>query len=221
MEKKFILKNKKLIMSNSAVQFMIESLKKLNTDLRKKESNLHLFHGDYLKVLEELIKKYKVDNIYTNTDYTPYAVERDQKIEKLCQKLKVEFHAHHDNCLFTPGSILTGSETVYQKFTPFYNECLKQKFPSTQKLKNKRALSNFRDNKYQISFDDTKKFYQSNENLHVKGGRKLAKKLIDDGVPVFHKEAQSLIHGFIRCRDQSPLGNKIFKEMINLLKSFH
>ena len=33
---------------------------------------------------------------------------------------------------------------------------------------------------------------------------KLAKKLIDDGVPVFHKEAQSLIHGFIRCRDQSP-----------------
>ena len=141
--------------SNSAVQFMIESLKKLNTDLRKKESNLHLFHGDYLKVLEELVKKYKVDSIYTNTDYTPYAVERDQKIEKMCQKLKIEFHAHHDNCLFVPGSILTGSDTVYQKFTPFYNECLKQEFPSTKKLKNKKALSNFRDNKYQISFDDT------------------------------------------------------------------
>ena len=52
-------------------------------------------------------------------------------------------------------------------------------------------------------------------------GKKLAKKLIDDGVPVFHKEAQSLIHGFIRCRDQSPLGKKTFKEIVNLLKSFH
>ena len=52
-------------------------------------------------------------------------------------------------------------------------------------------------------------------------GRKLAKRLIDDGVPVFHNEAQSLIHGFIRCRDQSPKGLKIFKEMVNLLKSFH
>ena len=52
-------------------------------------------------------------------------------------------------------------------------------------------------------------------------GKKLAKKLIDDGVPVFHKEAQSLIHGFIRCRDQSPLGNRIFKEIVKLLKSFH
>ena len=52
-------------------------------------------------------------------------------------------------------------------------------------------------------------------------GRKLAKRLIDDGVPVFHNEAQSLIHGFIRCRDQSPKGMKIFKEMVNLLKSFH
>ena len=52
-------------------------------------------------------------------------------------------------------------------------------------------------------------------------GKKLAKKLIDDGVPVFHKEAQSLIHGFIRCRDQSPLGKKIFLEIVNLLKSFH
>ena len=47
------------------------------------------------------------------------------------------------------------------------------------------------------------------------------KKLIDDGVPVFHREAQSLIHGFIRCRDQSPLGQKIFKEIVNVLKSFH
>jgi len=52
-------------------------------------------------------------------------------------------------------------------------------------------------------------------------GKKLAKKLIDDGVPVFHREAQSLIHGFIRCRDQSPLGQKIFKETVNVLKSFH
>ena len=52
-------------------------------------------------------------------------------------------------------------------------------------------------------------------------GRKLAKRLIDDGVPVFHNEAQSLIHGFIRCRDQSPKGNKIFKETVNLLRSFH
>ena len=52
-------------------------------------------------------------------------------------------------------------------------------------------------------------------------GRKLAKRLIDDGVPVFHNEAQSLIHGFIRCRDQSPKGMKIFKEMVTLLKSFH
>ena len=52
-------------------------------------------------------------------------------------------------------------------------------------------------------------------------GKKLAKKLIDDGVPVFHREAQSLIHGFIRCRDQSPLGQKIFKEIVNVLKAFH
>ncbi len=52
-------------------------------------------------------------------------------------------------------------------------------------------------------------------------GRKLAKRLIDDGVPVFHNEAQSLIHGFIRCRDQSPKGNKVFKETVNLLRSFH
>ena len=52
-------------------------------------------------------------------------------------------------------------------------------------------------------------------------GRKLAKRLIDDGVPVFHNEAESLIHGFIRCRDQSPKGMKIFKDMVTLLKSFH
>ena len=52
-------------------------------------------------------------------------------------------------------------------------------------------------------------------------GKKLAKKLIDNGVPVFHKEAQSLIHGFIRCRDQSPKGKEIFKEIVGILRSLH
>ena len=48
-----------------------------------------------------------------------------------------------------------------------------------------------------------------------------SKKLVDDGAPVFHIEAQSLIHGFIRCRTQSPLGKKNFNEVVNISKSFH
>ena len=41
-------------------------------------------------------------------------------------------------------------------------------------------------------------------------GGELAKKLIDARVPTYHFEAGSLIHGFIRCRNESPLAERVF-----------
>ena len=50
--------------SNNAVQFMITSLKYL-----AKKIDMTFCYGDYVKVLKEMVKKYKIDSIYTNTDY--------------------------------------------------------------------------------------------------------------------------------------------------------
>jgi deoxyribodipyrimidine photo-lyase len=159
---------------------MIESLQDLDKNLKKYDSKLHLFYGDYLKVINHLVNKLEIDNIFTNTDYTPYAIKRDNEIEALAKKQDINFFKYHDNCLFEPGTILTGSNSYYQKFTPFYNQCLKNKFPTTKKLrkKHKTTLSKSSEKKFSISFVDTAKFFTLNTNLHIEGGRKKAKKIL-------------------------------------------
>ena len=56
---------------------MIESLKELKDSL----GELNIFYGDYKKVIENLIKNNKIKSIYTNADYTPYAIKRDENID--------------------------------------------------------------------------------------------------------------------------------------------
>jgi deoxyribodipyrimidine photo-lyase len=158
--------------SSNCVQFMIESLEELS-----KETNLSLFYGNNNKVIEEIIKKNKINAIYTNTDYTPFAVKRDKELQKLCDKHKVKLSLSHDVCLYEPGTIKTKSGTVYQKFTPFYNTVLPIKVnePHTKKKKTKKLK-----NKYSIDFSKTKKFYKYNKKINVTGGRKEAKKILDN-----------------------------------------
>ncbi len=52
-------------------------------------------------------------------------------------------------------------------------------------------------------------------------GTQLAMKLIASKVPTYHYEAKSMIHGFIRCRDQTKLGDRIFNSMCMHLRSLN
>ena len=52
-------------------------------------------------------------------------------------------------------------------------------------------------------------------------GAELAQRLISAKVPTYHVEAQSLIHGFIRCRDESTLAENIFLEFCRHFKAMH
>ena len=64
---------------------MIESLQDLNKSLKNK---LTLYFGEQDKIIEKLLKKdQEIDGVVFNTDYTPYAIKRDNDIVKVCKKL--------------------------------------------------------------------------------------------------------------------------------------
>lgn len=156
--------------SDNAVQFMCESLLYLKSKLKE----LVFCKGDYLKVIENIVKNNKINGIYTNTDYTKYSIKREKDIEKLCQKLNITFNYFHDNILYEPNSIKTGSGTVYQKFTPFYNYCMKLSPPEPQT----KTFDNYKKCKTKYKINDISIFYKKNDNLHVNGGRKEALKIL-------------------------------------------
>jgi deoxyribodipyrimidine photo-lyase len=159
--------------SKNAIQFMIESLQELSSDIKHNGGELMCFYGKQSDVLKMLIKSLDIDAVYFNKDYTPYAIERDNETAKICEKLNVKCEMFSDYYLFEPGTVLSGAgKTAYKKYTPFYNAVIHKKVdpPSTKKIKNftRRQVHG------QISLNEAlATFAKPNQEILVNGGRSI------------------------------------------------
>jgi len=144
--------------SENAVQFMFECFNDLPF--------LNFYNSDNdINVLEDLNKRFKIDTIAFNKDYTPFARKRDEEIFKWCKKNNIKVLSNEDYTLHTIGSICKDDKKPYLKFTPFYKKGLLIKpnaisSKSFKFIKDKNAL---KDN----SFLKPKE----NKNINVRGGR--------------------------------------------------
>ncbi len=112
--------------SDSAVQFMIESLMSLDSQIKKigggmGGSGLQCFHGKNKEILSKILKEIgDISFVGFNRDYTPYAKKRDEQITYLCETLNIEVLMGEDYYLHPPGTIQNSTGKPYQKFTPYY-----------------------------------------------------------------------------------------------------
>lgn len=175
--------------SNNAVQFMIESLLEL-----KKTINLTLCYGDIEDVLKDIINKNTITSIYTNTDYTPYSIKREKLLTKICKLYNIKFNYYHDITLFEPKTILNKTGSVYQKFTPFYIECMKQK----NNIRSIYSVNIITTKHVSIStkYKADKKldtFYTYNDKINIHGGRINALKTLSS-VPNHYEKTRNFLH---------------------------
>lgn len=161
--------------SDNAVQFMIESLKELDDELKSKGSKLHLFEGVPVEILKHLIKKHDIKSIYLNKDYTPYSQKRDEGIKKLCDEEKVDFKQCEDYMLNPVESILNKGNS-YKVFKAYYTKAQQNKVEKPLKNEHKNYIK-INDEK-EIKWEDSKKYYKVNKDLALKGGRKEALKIL-------------------------------------------
>ncbi len=170
--------------SDNSVQFMIESLLELN-----KEIKITFCYGDIIKVLNNINSSNKIKSIYTNTDYTPYAVLREKKIEKFCKENDIKFEPCHDITLFEPNTITNSSGKIYQKYTPFMIKCLSKKVPKPHTY-NYKHIKHAKTS-YEISINKMKSFYKNNDLIHVHGGRNNALKILNNISPLGNKYSKT------------------------------
>jgi deoxyribodipyrimidine photo-lyase len=160
--------------SNNCVQFMCESLFDLEKNIEMNGGKINFFHGDIITILEKILKnpKYKIVRIGLNMDYTPYSRERDKKIEDLCKKNEIDFVSKEDICIQPIGSVKTGSETIYKKYTPYYNKA--KLLPVRKPIFRKNF--NFGSIELNTKSDPNilTKFYNKNLNILHNGGRENA-----------------------------------------------
>lgn len=109
------LDNKK----DARVEFIHQQLEYLSEVLKGQGSALLVRHGKPISVWEDLINTYEIDAVYTNRDYEPYALSRDNAVRELLNNKGIEFRTYKDHVIFEKEEVLKGDGTPYTVFTPY------------------------------------------------------------------------------------------------------
>ncbi len=158
--------------SDNAIQFMIESLEDLSSQISKMGGRLMCFYGNNNTIVSYLIKELDINIVCFNADYTPYAIQREMGIIQICDKLGVHVEYGHDYYLHPPGTIVNGTNETYKKFTPFYNVASKKKVDAPVTLRKIHFSTTNKHLTNSISLNNAiKRFTKINMNILVHGGR--------------------------------------------------
>lgn len=190
--------------SNNSVQFMIESLHELSEEIKKHKGSMYFFKGDTMKVLKKIHKKFRINSIAYNLDYTPYARKRDEEIRKWCEKQDIKCYEKEDYALY---DILNGQTkkkdgTPFLVYTPFRNHCVtnlevrpvdKYKNFTFEKIKTSQLKSL---EKYLVNEESIDNFYKPNKEINVNGGRSNGLKILNslDKFKEYNKKRDNLTY---------------------------
>lgn len=134
-----LLENK----SDKRVDFIVQALQTLNSFLKSKNKGIKIFKGKPLEIYKKLTENYEIEAVYSNEDYEPYAIKRDQEIANFLASKNIAFHQFKDQVIFHKDEIVKADKKPYTVYTPYsklwLNEFQKvdlQGFKSEKKLDN-------------------------------------------------------------------------------------
>ena len=109
------LENKK----DKRVIFIYEQIEKLQKQLIELSSSMLCFYGKPIAVWKNLLKEFDVKAVYTNHDYEPYAIERDEQVKQLLNQSNISFHTYKDQVIFEKEEVIKDDGTPYTVYTPY------------------------------------------------------------------------------------------------------
>jgi deoxyribodipyrimidine photo-lyase len=101
------------------VEFIHDSILQIQDQLLQIGSTLDVQYGFPNEIWEQLIKNYKIEKVFTNHDYEPYAKKRDTEIAEMLKSNNISFHTYKDQVIFEKGEVLKEDGKPYTVFTPY------------------------------------------------------------------------------------------------------
>ena len=126
------------------VEFIHVSIVQIQNQLGKIGSTLDVRYGFPSEVWKQLLQEYKIEKVFTNHDYEPYAQVRDEEVRKLLAKSNIEFRTFKDQVIFEKNEVLKDDGKPYSIFTPY-----SRKWKARLK---ENIISNYPTEKYFSSF---------------------------------------------------------------------
>ncbi|OEK05316.1 cryptochrome/photolyase family protein [Roseivirga misakiensis] len=113
--------------SDARVEFIQRTILQMNEKLQAKGSGIKTFYGQPEEVFKTLTSTHKIDAVFTNRDYEPYATSRDRAVEEYLKENGIGFYTFKDHVIYEKEEIVSGSGTFYKVFTP-YSRAWKAKY---------------------------------------------------------------------------------------------
>ena len=104
----------KLPNNDRRINFIFDNLVKIDLELKKKfNSSINVFKGNPTEIFKELIRDYKINTVFTNNDYEPYALSRDKSIKNLLEKNQIQFKSFKDQVIFEKNEVVKDDGSPY------------------------------------------------------------------------------------------------------------
>lgn len=126
--------------SDARVSFIHLQLQNIHQKLGQYGSSILIKYGKPAEIYHELLSVYDIQKVYTNSDYEPYARERDQKVSELLKQKNIPLLSYKDHVIFEPEEIQNGAGSFYKVFTPFSRVWL-SKFQTQKPVINRDFVS--------------------------------------------------------------------------------
>lgn len=107
---------------DARVTFIHHHLDKINTQLQKADKSLAVFFGKPIEIFAKLIAENKIDTVYTNRDYEPYARRRDKELNQLFESNGIAFKTSKDQVIFEKSEVVKDDGLPYVVYTPYSNK---------------------------------------------------------------------------------------------------
>ena len=113
----------KLPEDDARVTFIYDTLQKMRDEMQKEhDSSLAMYYGKPEAIFKQLIEDFDVAAVFTNTNYEPYAKQRDATIAELLEKNSIAFHTFKDQVIFEKDEVVKADGDPYVVYTPFKNK---------------------------------------------------------------------------------------------------
>jgi deoxyribodipyrimidine photo-lyase len=137
-----------LAKNDQRVLFIYQEIQRLKKAYQHGGGDLIVVFGDPRVEIVRLAQQFKVSRVYTNRDYEPSAISRDQFLFDELQKSQIEFIGAKDQVIFEKNEVVKDDGKPYTIYTP-YSRKWKAKltpyqfkaYPTTQYLNNLAKLA--------------------------------------------------------------------------------
>lgn len=106
------------------VEFIHAAISEMQSHLKNMGASLEVYYGFPSDIFSRLLEKYKIEKVFTNNDYEPYAKERDGEISKLLMAAGASFNAYKDQVIFEKEELMKDDGSPYSVFSPYSRKWL-------------------------------------------------------------------------------------------------